>query len=581
MTDHRDRTLIVTGAGGFIGGAVIQAAAHAGWNVIGLTSNPEPRPAQPELHAVRAVRPWPSSDTADCVREIVLSSTGLVSLVHTAGDASFGDGEHYASVNTKFTMEVASALLASGAVNRRFVFCSSIGAQDVPINASTIGQGWSEESPAEPRSDYGRSKLAAEDLLRQWAPQVAVARLGMVVGEGMRDGSHVRAMGQRLARAPGITKRILMMCEGVLPLVDVADAASGLLHLADPSTPAGVYLVTDENLPIREVASLLQPGPATRVTLPKVPIRVAARLPLEAATILSPVMTFDSSRLRSTGWAPSHDIRATIREIGEQERARANPIRRGAHAVVTGAASGLGLALAQRLHTMGVHVTAVDLPGASTDRLNVFLPHEASIACDVRNTEELIASVRLRERALGVPVSAAFLAAGIGRCAALTEQSDDEALAQLEVNFVARMRLSRYFAQQFTRSGGGAMLLVSSSTAIQPLPRFSIYGASNAAVSALGRSLAQELRGTGVDVLSILPGGMDTGFQETAGVRRPDGDKLMDPSVVAARAIEALQRHRSGELIIGRNARAMSVAARVLPTSLADRLWARISAGMR
>jgi NAD(P)-dependent dehydrogenase (short-subunit alcohol dehydrogenase family) len=88
--------------------------------------------------------------------------------------------------------------------------------------------------------------------------------------------------------------------------------------------------------------------------------------------------------------------------------------------------------------------------------------------------------------------------------------------------------------------GVGVVVHVSSDAAIEPYPRWGAYGASKAAQDHLSRILAAELDGTGVRVLAVDPGEMDTAMHAAA---IPDADRtaLQRPSEVAARIIEMIE----------------------------------------
>src|SRR4029079_19301405 len=83
--------------------------------------------------------------------------------------------------------------------------------------------------------------------------------------------------------------------------------------------------------------------------------------------------------------------------------------------------------------------------------------------------------------------------------------------------------------RELTQRHFGRIVLVSSSSAFQPLPEFASYGAASAGLRAVGQTLSSELEDSGVHVLTVVPGGMDTKFQAAAGVRRLEGERLLPP----------------------------------------------------
>ena len=121
----------------------------------------------------------------------------------------------------------------------------------------------------------------------------------------------------------------------------------------------------------------------------------------------------------------------------------------------------------------------------------------------------------------------------------LTETSDEDFERALAVNLSGPFRLTRALVGQMIARGRGVVLHVSSDAAVEAYPSWGAYGASKAALDHLSRVLAKELEGTGVRVLSVDPGEMDTRMHEDA---LPDADKatLLSPSEVAARIARLL-----------------------------------------
>jgi NAD(P)-dependent dehydrogenase (short-subunit alcohol dehydrogenase family) len=102
----------------------------------------------------------------------------------------------------------------------------------------------------------------------------------------------------------------------------------------------------------------------------------------------------------------------------------------------------------------------------------------------------------------------------------------------LAVNLVGPFRLTKAIAGPMVLRGAGTIVNVTSDAALQPYPSWGAYGASKAALEQLGRIWAAELEGTGVRVLTVDPGEMDTVMHAQA---MPDADRsqLADPARVA------------------------------------------------
>ena len=129
---------------------------------------------------------------------------------------------------------------------------------------------------------------------------------------------------------------------------------------------------------------------------------------------------------------------------------------------------------------------------------------------------------------------------------ALLADTDCEDLERaLATNLLGPFRLTKAVLGALAasaREGTGAVVLnVSSDAAVTPYPRWGAYGASKAALDHLGRIWAAELEGTGVRVLTVDPGEMDTRMHADA---MPDADRssLARPEEVAARIVALIER---------------------------------------
>src|SRR6185436_11621447 len=123
----------------------------------------------------------------------------------------------------------------------------------------------------------------------------------------------------------------------------------------------------------------------------------------------------------------------------------------------------------------------------------------------------------------------------------LVLDTECEDLAQvLETNLVGPFRLTKILAGAMVLRGEGVLVHLSSDAAIEPYPRWGAYGVSKAAQDHLSRILAAELDGTGVRVLAVDPGEMDTVMHAAA---IPDADRasLQQPGEVAARILEMIE----------------------------------------
>ncbi len=144
--------------------------------------------------------------------------------------------------------------------------------------------------------------------------------------------------------------------------------------------------------------------------------------------------------------------------------------------------------------------------------------------------------------------------------------------ALFDLNVFAPLRLAQLAIDPLTR-GGGTIVMVSSVAGVIASPRMGAYAATKFALEALSMSLRAELVGTGVRVVVVRPGPVDTHFRENAvtsdarpGVR-PRGARVQTPEEVAEKTLRAVDR---GRPVVETSAfvRVASAAARVAPGAL-------------
>lgn len=187
-------------------------------------------------------------------------------------------------------------------------------------------------------------------------------------------------------------------------------------------------------------------------------------------------------------------------------------------ALVTGASSGVGEALAPLLASRGWRVYG--LSRRSVDLLGVVaLP--ADIA-DARGLAEAITTLIEREGRL----DAVIHCAGVGGAGAVENMDAQRARVIMDTNFWGSWNLCQASLPYLRKSPRGRLLLVSSIAGHMGIPFRSVYCASKAAVIALSDSLRLELRGSSVQVSCISPGDIATNSIATQ-YRQPVGE--LDP----------------------------------------------------
>lgn len=241
-------------------------------------------------------------------------------------------------------------------------------------------------------------------------------------------------------------------------------------------------------------------------------------------------------------------------------------------AFITGASSGIGQALAWRYHQAGFDLALVARRTTEVESwagLRQISPERYKIySADVALTDSIVAAGEACIQAQGVPdvvVANAGISVGIDTAI----RSDLDVLAQtLATNNTGLAATFHPFVQAMTARGTGALVGIGSVAGIRGLPGHGAYCASKAAVIAYCECLRGELRGSGVRVVTICPGYIDTPLTRQNRYSMPF---LMSAEAFAERAFTAIAAGTSYRVIPWQ----MGVVAkllRLLPNAVFDRL---------
>jgi NAD(P)-dependent dehydrogenase (short-subunit alcohol dehydrogenase family) len=201
----------------------------------------------------------------------------------------------------------------------------------------------------------------------------------------------------------------------------------------------------------------------------------------------------------------------------------------GLVAAVTGGASGIGAAIAQRLMADGARVAVLDR--------DVSNPPEGALAVQADVTDD--ASVRAAvDRVLQEWDRLDVLVnnAGIGAQGTVADNPDDEWHRVLDVNLLGMVRVTRAALPALRKSPSAAIVNTGSIAATAGIPQRAVYSASKGAVHALTRAMAADHLAEGIRVCAVAPGTADTPWVGRL-LERAD-----DPTAERA-ALEARQPH--------------------------------------
>jgi NAD(P)-dependent dehydrogenase (short-subunit alcohol dehydrogenase family) len=195
-------------------------------------------------------------------------------------------------------------------------------------------------------------------------------------------------------------------------------------------------------------------------------------------------------------------------------------------AVVTGGASGFGLALGERCAGLGMNVALLDLDGAraATEAARVAGAHGVralGMSLDVADGASVGASALAVAEQFGV-VDLVVSNVGVQLFGAVEAFTDAEWRWLLDVNVTGSARVARSFLPLLRKAERGRLAFTTSSSILDPASRLGAYQASKFAVWGLAETLRLELAGDGIGVTVIFPSAMITRHLETSEAAQPN-----------------------------------------------------------
>lgn len=252
-------------------------------------------------------------------------------------------------------------------------------------------------------------------------------------------------------------------------------------------------------------------------------------------------------------------------------------------ALVTGASSGIGRAIASRIAVDGADLVLVArgqdrLEGLARELRDLHRVEVEVLAADLTvGAERQAVEARL---AADPPVDLLVNNAGFGSYGAFADLDIDNEANEIELNVVALVRLTHAALPAMIGRGRGWIVNVSSIASLQAMPLHAVYGASKAFVTNFSESLHEEVRDKGVRVTAVLPGYTHTEFHIRAQLSTTNRipDRLWQSA--DACAAEALAGARAGKALVvtGRVNQVVAVGSALVPRAAKRRL-VRIMSG--
>jgi uncharacterized protein len=243
-------------------------------------------------------------------------------------------------------------------------------------------------------------------------------------------------------------------------------------------------------------------------------------------------------------------------------------------ALITGASSGIGKALARKFANNGYDIVAIGRQKNMLDDVAAELGRYRDISVTViakdltqeTAPQEIYDELKARKIVVDVLVNDA----GVGHRGAFVETDLAKSINIIRLNVEALTRMTKLFLTDMVARNSGKVLNVGSVASFEPGPLAAVYHASEAYILSFSEALAEELKDTNVKITVICPGPTDTDFFRKANmedIKPHEKGAVMEPQEVANIGYEALLK---GELVVipGLGNKLTAAAHKFVPASV-------------
>lgn len=218
-------------------------------------------------------------------------------------------------------------------------------------------------------------------------------------------------------------------------------------------------------------------------------------------------------------------------------------------ALVTGASSGIGVALATQLAAGGTHLVLTARRRDRLEELSRKLKEAHGIQTEifVADLAQPDAPEKIYEftRQKGVAIDLLINNAGFGQYGELTQVETQRLLDMVQVNCTAVVHLTRLYLADMIARRRGDVLILASTAAFQAVPYISTYAATKAFDLLFAEGLAEEMRPHGIRVCALCPGSTESEFHAVAGQEQFTDKNPETAEKVARTGLQALAAGKS------------------------------------
>ncbi|MGA2998476.1 SDR family NAD(P)-dependent oxidoreductase [Bradyrhizobium sp.] len=235
---------------------------------------------------------------------------------------------------------------------------------------------------------------------------------------------------------------------------------------------------------------------------------------------------------------------------------------RGKRALITGGSSGIGFAIAEAMLARGATVAITgrrsEVLAEAANRLRQNGHDVESVAADVGTEKGRQTTLEHALDKLGGLDILVNNAGGV-RAGRLEDTTEAEIRKMIEVDLVAPIMLTRAALPSLRASGDGLVVNVTSGIALVAAPFYATYAGVKGGLAKFGESLRRELKGEGVQVMTVYPGATDTPMMSSSRAGPELGFTREPANAVAVAVVEGIEQD-AFEVIRGGEARAKMIA---------------------